>query len=89
MHCSLSQRNIIAKILQEQFGENLLILNQKTINFVFSPKQLKGKVLIKTNSNYPTIFKKKFRIKPLKYINDPLTMITSVFKEDFDLKKNL
>ena len=89
MHCSYPQREKIAHYIQKYFKDRLFILNAKNLKKDYTVKELKGKVLIKTDSPYPTKFQVNqdmFNQKYKDYHDDTLSYITSIFKEKIDEK---
>lgn len=88
MHCNAKQRDKIAYYIIEYFKERLFVLKENTIHKEYTVADLIGKVLIKTDSSYPSDFKvsngssQKFK----NYHDDTLSYITSIFKEKLDEK---
>jgi hypothetical protein len=91
MHCNKSQRIKIATYLKQYFKEKLFIMDYDKIHQIYSPKDLMYKVLVKTDSSYPSIFNipKKENDKVDQYSDDKLSLYTSIFKERFDEKEFL
>lgn len=57
VHCSLAQQDLIAKIMQETFGDSLVqapVEGRPKIEQLPSPEELKGKVLLKAKNLYLT-----------------------------------
>lgn len=87
MHCNAQQRDKIAYYLTKYFGNKVLVLDDQTINKQYTVKELIRRVLVKTDSNYPTKFNLKLdylpKIKP--HDDDMLAHLTCIFKERFDV----
>lgn len=87
MHCNAQQRDKIAYYLVKYFGKKLLVVDDQTILKQHTVKELINRVLVKTDSNYPTKFGIKLdeghKIKM--HDDDTLSHMTCIFKERFDL----
>lgn len=91
MHCNKEQRLKIAASLKKYFKEKLFLMDYEKIQHTYSPKDLQYKILIKTDSSYPSLFKidKKKNGKVDQYSDDKLSHYTSIFKEKLDEKEFL
>ena len=91
MHCNQEQRIKIATHLKKYFKEKLFLMDYEKIQHIYSPKDLMYKILIKTDSSYPSIFNihKKKNDKVYQFSDDKLSLYTSIFKEKLDEKEFL
>ena len=85
MHCSRNQRDLIAKILIENFNDKLHLLSKNSYNLESLPslESLKNKVLIKCRSQYPPHLLTP-QEKELTESHELLHQITSLYSEKYN-----